>query len=127
MIEETIKTRLSAYPGLTALVGTRIYPVIMPEGVTYPGVVYQRISTMPREIAMGSDPGIGRARLQFTAWDNSYKVVKQIIEQIRLALERYNISDIIDIYVLAEYDLYDTDALKYGAALDFDVAFMEST
>ena len=126
-IESTLYTRLSTFAGLTALVSTRIYPLIAPQGVTYPAVTYQRISTMPREVAMGSDPGIARARIQVTAWGDTYTSVKAIADQIRLALERYNTTGIFDIYIIAENDLYDEEALKFGAAIDAEVVYSEAT
>ena len=127
MIEATLYTRLSTFAGLTALVSTRIYPLICPQGVTYPAVTYQRISTMPREVAMGSDPGIARARIQVSAWGVTYSSVKAIADQIRLALERYNTTGIFGTFIIAENDLYDEEALKYGVAVDAEVMFSEVT
>jgi len=127
MIESTLFTRLSTFSGLTALVSTRIYPLIAPQGVTYPAVTYQRISTMPREVAMGSDPGIAFTRIQVTAWGETYTSAKAIGEQIRLALERYRTTGIFDTYIIGENDLYDEEALKYGVAIDAEIAYSEAT
>jgi len=127
MIESTLYTRLSTFSGLTALVSTRIYPLVCPQGVTYPAVVFQRISTMPREVAMGSDPGIARARIQVTAWGETYSAVKAIAEQIRLALERYSTTGLFDIYIIGENDLHDEEALKFGVAVDAEVVYSEAT
>ena len=127
MIESTLYTRLSTYSGLTALVSTRIYPLVCPQGVTYPAVVYQRISTMAREVAMGSDPGIVRARVQVTAWADNYTSAKAVADKVRLALERYRTTGLFDIYIIGENDLYDEEALKYGVAVDAKVVYLEAT
>lgn len=91
MIQEAIFARLTAYAGLTSLVGTspaRIYYRILPQDPVYPAVTYAMVSA-PREKAMGSDPGIVNARVQFDAWDNDPDSVRDVAEQIRKALERW--------------------------------------
>ena len=88
MIQEAIYTRLQAVAGLTALVGTRVYPRLMPQNPTYPAITYLLIAS-PRERAMGSDPGIVHSRWQFDVWDNDRDVVRDVTEQLRKALERY--------------------------------------
>ena len=122
-------TRLTNFSGLTALVGDRIYPLIIPQGKLDlgPCVTFQRISTMPREVAMGSDPGIAGAHIQVTAWDDTYPSVKAIGDQVRLALERYSTTGIFDTYVIGEHDLYDEEALKFGVAIEVQIMFSETT
>ncbi len=93
MIEETIFSRLSTFAGITALVGAppncRVYPHdLAPENATFPYVTYTLISA-PREIAMGSDPGLVRSRWQFDAWDLDPDGARNLAEQLRLALERW--------------------------------------
>lgn len=125
MIEATLYTRLTTFAGLTALVNTRIYPLICPQGVTYPAVVYQRISTEPRESCMVSDAGIARARIQITAWAETFTAAKAIADQVRQALQRWTTTGVQGTFVIGEYDLYDEDALKYGSAIDVQVVYAE--
>ena len=91
MIEEAIVTKASQTSGLTALIGTspmRFHPQLLPQNPVYPAVTYTCISS-PREILMGSDPGLVAARWQFSAWDATYKGVRDLAEQLRLAFERW--------------------------------------
>ena len=125
-IEETIFSRLSTFAGLIALVSTRIYPVIMPQGVTHPAVTYQLISGI-REAAMGSDPGMVRARFQFTAWASTHLAARNVIKQVRLALERYRVATVEDCFVETEYDVFDEDAILHGRGLDMIVHHTEAT
>ena len=127
MIEETLFTRLSTFAGLTALIGTapvRLFPVIMPEGTVKPAVTYQLISG-PREAAMGSDPGLVHARYQFTAWDITNLSVRNVIKQVRLALERYRVAGVQDCFIESEYDLHDDAAYIHGRGLDVIVHHTE--
>jgi len=70
----------------------------MPQGVTHPAVTYQLISG-PREAAHGSDPGIVHARYQFTAWAATNAAARNVIKQVRLALERYRVSGVHDCFI----------------------------
>lgn len=129
MIEETLFTRLSTYANLTALIGTspvRLYPVIMPEGTVKPAVTYQLISK-PTEAAMGTDPGLAHARYQFTAWAETMTAARNVIKQVRLALERYRTTGLQDCLVESEYDLHDDAAYIFGRGLDVIVHHTEDT
>lgn len=124
-VEETLYTRLSTFAGLMALIGTRIYPVIMPQGSVKPAVIYQMISGI-REAAMGSDPGMVKARYQFTAWATTNLSARNVIKQIRLALERYSTTDLDDCFIETEYDVYDEGAYLHGRGLDVIVHHREA-
>lgn len=127
MVESTLYSRLTTFAGLVALVVKRVYPLIIPQGAAYPAVTYQRISTEPREVAMGGDPGIARARIQVTAWANTFDDAKDVGNQVRLALERWNPTGVFDTYIIAENDLYDEEAYKFGVAIDAQVVHTEAT
>jgi hypothetical protein len=124
MIEEVLFTRLSAHGGLTALVGTRIYPVIMPQGATKPAVTYQLISGI-RESAMVADPGLVTSRYQFTAWATTNLVARNVIKQVRLALERYSSGIMANAFIETEYDVFDEEAILHGRGLDVIVNHTE--
>lgn len=126
-IEATIYTRLSGFAGLTAHVGNRIYPNLAPQGVTLPYIVFRRVSSQ-RYSAMGVDTGDARSRVQvdiFAAMAGGHKTVTDIAAQVRAALQRYNGSDIQDVYLLDEADFFEEDPELHHRALDFDVFYTE--
>ena len=125
--ESILHTRLSGFAGLTALVSARIYPLIVPQGKLDlgPCVTYQRISTQPRESCMVEDVGIVRTRMQVTAWADTFTGGKAVADQVRQALQRYSTTGLQDTYIIGEYDLYDEEALKYGAAIDAEMVYEE--
>ena len=88
LIEEALYTYLKGYEGLSALTGDRIYPLLMPQNSTYPGIVYQKISGFHQKSHQGSS-GLARTRIQFTCWAKTYAESKNVAEQLRLALEGY--------------------------------------
>jgi len=88
-IGEALYSYLSSYAGLTALVGNRIYPLILPQGVTLPAVTYTQISG-PRVHCMGSDPGLTHPRFQVSVWAESYSDMATVAAQVRAALQDYS-------------------------------------
>lgn len=88
VLEEGVRAELVAYGGLTALIGTRVYHLFIPQGATLPCVTYQRIST-PRELthqSVGATGDLAHPRFQFDAWATTAASSKAIIDQVRAAL-----------------------------------------
>ncbi len=121
MIEEALYTHLISHAGLTAIVGNRIYPVLLPQDVTFPAVTYQRISTV-REYAQEGPSGLAHPRFQFSCWAETYEEAKAVAEQIRFALSGYkgtiNNVRIDAVYIEDDNDIYDPETNIYHVALD---------
>lgn len=132
MIHEALYTRLTSVAGLTALVGTRIYPRQLPQNPAYPCLMYARVSA-ERESAMGADTKLVAGRWQVSSWGKTYTDARDTAEQVRLALERYRGTSsgtvIQDIFIESENDfppeLVDGE-LIYQIASDFLVWFVEA-
>jgi hypothetical protein len=88
VIDEAIYTRATTGPTLQPLIGTRCYPVQLPQNPAYKAITYQRIST-PREHAMGSEPGIAHPRFQLTAFDTTRTGARELAEAIRADFSRW--------------------------------------
>ncbi len=73
-------------PATTILGSTKIYPMVIPQGVALPAITYSQISD-PREHAMVGDPNIMHPRYQVSSWSTSYSQVKSLAYQVRLALQ----------------------------------------
>ena len=54
-LETGIYSVLTSDGTVSGLVGTRVYPDIMPQGVTYPAITYQRVSTVRTAMLSGVD------------------------------------------------------------------------
>lgn len=85
--EEGLFAYLDAHPGLTVEVGSRIYPVKLPQLPTFPAVTYTRIST-PRLHAFERSL-LPHPRFQFDCWAESYSRAKDVAAQVRAALNIY--------------------------------------
>lgn len=87
--ELVIKTLLEAAPGVTALVGARLYSLFRPEGDPLPAVVWSEISDVPRTpIAgtAGSEPM--SARIQVNCLARTSAGVKQLKDAVIAACHK---------------------------------------
>jgi len=124
-IGEAIYAHLADHAGLAALVGTKIYPGDIPQGVTPPVVVVQLISNPPIP-AGGSSYALHGPRYQFSCWADGYKGAVDVCEQVKNALMDYSgvmggTSGVTVQWCMCEneYDLYDEELRRSGRAIDF--------
>lgn len=127
-IEDALYTRLSGYSALSALVGTRIGPLLLPQNQTFPAVTYQRIGDSERVRASGADPGIVATRFRFSCWGDGkdgadgYGDSKSVAAQVRAALNRYGATVggvVIDqIFIEGEYDDYEPTTEIYRTIVE---------
>ena len=85
-LETGLYTALTEDSGISALVGTRIYPEIMPQGVTYPAISYQRVSTVRTTMLSGVDD-FTEARIIIDCWDSSYSGAKALAAAVKSAID----------------------------------------
>jgi len=115
-LETAIYTRLAAYEGLTALISTRIYPMILPQNPTYPAVTYQRTDGV-RESGMTTEHGMAHPGIQIDSWDKTYAGAKAVATQVRGALQRWSSEAadpiVLDCFLESDGDNYEPDTGAY--------------
>jgi len=133
IIEEVLYAYLTNCAGLTALVGDRIYPIILPQKISFPAVTYQRISGI-REYSQSGPSGLAHPRFQFSCWAKKYQEAKAIAEQVRLALDGYKGMmggpdgvRVDAVYIEDDHDIYDPETKIYHIALDVVIWHEEVT
>lgn len=85
--EAVVKSLLGAYPGVTAIVSSRIQPAPLPETLQLPALAMRHISTVDLPTIDAVSYALIRSRIEVTAVTKSYPVQKQLLEQVRLALQ----------------------------------------
>jgi hypothetical protein len=85
VIEEALVTRLLADATVAAAVGTRIYPLVAPQGAAMPHIVYQRISGPRVHTHQGSD--LAHPRFQFACNAATYAAAKALANAVREELD----------------------------------------
>lgn len=89
MIGKAIYSILSNDAGVTALVGTKIYPDIIPLGTAYPATVYSVVSTTPTNVKDGAST-LDATVVQVDIYSDDYSEAQSIASAIRTALDTYS-------------------------------------
>lgn len=113
-----IYTQLTTYTGMSALVSTRVYPLLMPQNVTLPAITYQRISGTGQH---GSS-NIREARYQINIWGGTFAAVQAIATVVRAALEEWTSGGagamIRMARIVNELDDYEDDSRTFRTIID---------
>lgn len=127
-LEEGLRTYTLAGSAVAALVGTRMYPRMLPQTPTLPALVYQRIDTRRLHDLAGPD-GLPRPRMQVTCWaplplsaSGLAAAVRQRLDGYRGAMGTVSVESCL---LVGERDVTDTEAGRYGVALDFMIQYQE--
>ena len=133
MVEKAINARLLASAGVIALVVARIYPELAPQNAVLPYIVYTRVDT---EHLMTKDnaAALANARIQINSVAATYLAVKQLADQVRLALQGWSgTGNGVTVKVILPGNDFDapvfagdgTDETRKRVIQDFKVWFVE--
>ncbi|HEV2378716.1 MAG TPA: DUF3168 domain-containing protein [Terriglobia bacterium] len=131
-VETGLVRILTTNSGVSALVATRIYPVLAVEGTPFPCLVYQRISTARDANSMDNAAELPRARFQFSCLASNFTDAVALEVAVRTALAGFTgLADdttiqaalVVDTRDTFEYDLSTTGA--YRRDLDFEIYYQE--
>lgn len=118
-LAQDLRDHLLADATITGLVSTRLYPTRLPDDVTLPAGVYQRIATR-HELASGNVPVI-RARIQIDWWSTRYLDVETLGDATHAALDMASATGLAAAFPEDDDDTYDEAAHLYRRRLDFSV------
>ena len=85
-IEQTLVAYLVTVPALTALVSSRVYPLVLPQNAALPAIAYQRISG-PREHSHSGPSGLAHPRIQLACWAATYAEAKAVAAALRQGID----------------------------------------
>lgn len=116
-LEKRIYAVLTGYTGVSALVGTRVYPLVLPQKCTFPAISYLRVSG-GQQMNLSGYSRLEAPRIQVDAWAESYGQAKDLAAAIRAALlsaTDFKVSDISD------RDLFEDSSALFRVSTDFTV------
>lgn len=87
--EESLYAELAAHAGVAALVGTRIYPVSLPQTPTLPAVTYRLVSQPTDHVFTETASDVKMANFRIQCWDTSYKAAGTLGTQVEAALDAF--------------------------------------
>lgn len=108
----TIETTI--YTALSSLASGKVYPLVAPEKITAPYIVYSRISSTP-ENTLDGGATIDLVRIQVDTYANTYSAVKSLAESVRSALE----GSAAKATLQTDQDLFEPDLKVYRISQDY--------
>ncbi len=92
MIEIDLRTHLLAQAPIAAIVGTRMFPMQLPQGATLPALTYQTIAGASGITHDGASD-LGRHRIQIDCWapsgNTGYQQVVELAAAVNSAVSGY--------------------------------------
>lgn len=115
---------LLANTAVSALVGTRIYPSVLPQGVTYPAISYEQIhgseATGPQAYR-----GLYRSVCQVSVFARDRAGTIALAGAVATALKRYRGTvagvQVSDVFIDDSIDIYDPEAGAYFIAQEYRI------
>lgn len=117
-IATILKAALAADTAINALVSGRIYPVQLPQSVTYPAISYQRISST----GTNGNTAMRESRYQISCWAETYLGGLTLAAAVKALAEGYtntaSTPGIKMTQIVNELDDYDDSARVYRVIVD---------
>ncbi|RFP32419.1 DUF3168 domain-containing protein [Duganella sp. BJB476] len=115
--------------GLTALVGQRISPDVMPDSPTLPAITYQKMSGSSARGAV-ADPPLMTAIFQISSWAKTRNDAAAIVQQVRAAMDRQRQQTVGGVYVddtfyTDDVDMYDPPTKTYFNHCTFRIHYRD--
>lgn len=116
-LEPKIFTALTGDTGVSAIVGSRVYPVVIPQKAALPCVTYLRVSG-PQEMSLSGHSGLESVRVQVDAWAESYETAKSLASAIQSALLG---ASTFAVTSASDRDLFEDETGVFRVSTDFHV------
>jgi hypothetical protein len=124
MIESELRTYLLAQSGIAALIGTRVYPMKLPQSPTLPAITYQRVSGS-RVQSLTGPSGMAHPRIQVDCWAASYDGAKALAAEVQDDLDGYRgtmgTTRVGGVIVYGDRDWYEPDVDIYRVTIDITI------
>lgn len=119
-IDEVVRAILIANAGVSAIVGTRIFPVSLPLDCVLPALAFFKASNNYKQIA-------GVPRFQISCFAEDYLQCQTLKQAVETALDGYSGTssgiDIIRIIPVSAPDLYEPEPGVYHIPYDFKIIY----
>jgi hypothetical protein len=118
--ESSLRAVLLASPAVAALVGTRVYPMTLPQAPTLPAVTFQRISTVPDHL-LDAESWRVPCRVSLSLWASSFDGMRALADAVTTALRGYSGNGLRLVRLLNMTDDYEPETKLFRVIADFRV------
>lgn len=116
-LEPSIFSALTADATVSGLVGTRVYPLVLPQKAGLPAVSYLRVSGR-QEMSLSGLSGLEAPRIQIDCWATTYAGAKALAAAVRAAMLS---ATAFKVGSVSDRDLYEDDTNVFRVSIDFSV------
>ena len=115
--ETLLISALEGDAAVTTHVGTRIYPLVLPQKPTLPAITFQRVSNV-RINSFDAGGGIDNPLLQVDSWAATRKAARELAMEIKRVVEA---STTLNAWLVSDAEFFedDVDPKLYRVAQDF--------
>lgn len=133
MIEESLYYQITNDSAVAAVLGDRLFPVVVPAGTDLPNATYQLI-TETDPATLDGTVGLLNATFQVSVWATTYDVAKNLANLVRTALknvsgtiasmdvDRMAVSQVRDLSWISDENEQQS---RYGRAIDVAIFYRE--
>lgn len=129
MIHEALYSRLKNDSGVSAIVGSRVYPQKAIQGGALPCVVYQRVTTSERNLYHGGVTETALSRFQLDCWSTTPKGALQLSEAVIACIHGWSgtvgSEKIYYSQVVNTQDSFDLETGEYVIPIDVEILHKE--
>lgn len=127
-IDEALFSLITSDDGCAEQLGTRVYPLMIPQNAALPAACYQTITTQ-RKYTLREPSHTPAARMQITIKAASYDNAVVVANLIRELLEGYSGTvmgvEIAGVFLENEYDGFNLDTKSYTVRQDYRIQYKE--
>lgn len=118
---EVVRAALVASSQVSGVVGARIYPMRMPQNVTFPAVVLGEVSNVPANTLAGeAGTTLTTTRLQVDVYAKTYSEAASVADLVDAALTRLR-TPALTAWREVSRDLFDDELSLHRRSTDFSV------
>ena len=116
-LEPRIVSALTGYTAVAALVGTRVYPLVLPQKAALPAVSYLRVDGV-QDSNLSGNSGLEAVRVQVDCWAQTYAQAKTLDGAVADAMAAGFGSECV---WLSDRDQYEDGAKVFRVILEFSI------
>ena len=109
--------------GLSALVGNKVFALVIPQGTKLPCITFQRIGGVPANTLSGHS-GLEEIDLQIDVWAKNYGEAKALAKAVRAAMPPNG--EVFGAHLIEDQDLYEDGTNYFRVSMEFKVWFLET-
>lgn len=116
MIQTQLVIALLANPDVVDLIGSRLFPMRIPQNGSLPAAVYQRVGASPTN-SLDGDTGLDSVRIQISSWAKTYAEADSLAVCIRSAINSSSLKSLTENII----DDEDKETRNYRVIQDFSI------